>query len=828
MKKTVTINISGTIFNIEEDGYEKLNDYLTLINKHFSSYDDKEEIVEDIESRIAELFLDVLGKSKQVITLKDVEKLISRMGDIADFEAIEEDQKGPEKADQKEKEKESEEEKHPKKLFRDGKRKILGGVAAGIAHYFKADPIWIRLAFLVLTPFWGIMILIYIILWIILPESDKLEDDKKIKKLFRDPDKRIIGGVSSGIATYFGTDDSLIRLLFVVAVLFGGTGIIAYIVLWIITPEAKTITEKMEMQGEPVTLSNIESNIKKGLNVEDKDGEEGLLAKIVLFPFRLLAQIFNWLEKNIGSMMVFLVEIIRIFSGVFLILISSILLLSLLIVFGISMGLFTFFSWMVLYDLPLDILHGSIPFISSVSGFLTLFIPAVFLGLLGIIFLAKRNVINPLFGWTMVCVWFLSIIGLGISVPLIAKNFRTEAYYKTSQSFDIEDGRSLYITAKEAGNETYKETTLKIRGHDEPYIKLVQKFESRGINRKNAINNVKMLTYNVVFKDSILTFDTNFDFTDSAKFRFQTLEMVLYLPYKQTFLMDKELKKILRSTIHKYRYSNRQIESNKWGFKKVRSIIYKYGYSNSQIEGNKWHFTKDGLECLTCKPLTVNEDDIKIIDDENGKYSREYQLTGFTKLNIGSAFIIDVKKGKDFKVVITGEDDNDMEEVTVKVDGDELEIDYEHDLFEKYINRHNFNFGVDRNNMEVSVTMPEISGVYFYGASISSIRGFNTEDFHIELSGASQSKIDIMTKKLEIEMSGASELTLSGSGNELDAEISGASELKAYKFKVKNAWLQASGASDVRAYVTEKVTIETSGMSDVKFKGNPKVVERRR
>jgi len=808
MKKTVTINISGTIFNIEEDGYEKLNDYLTLINKHFSSYDDKEEIVEDIESRIAELFLDALSKSKQVIILKDVEKLISRMGDIADFEADEpapmqsgEDQKDTEKADQKEKE--SEKEKHPKKLFRDGKRKILGGVAAGIAHYFEADPIWIRLAFLVLTPLWGIMILIYVILWIILPESDKLEDNKKIKKLFRDPDKRVIGGVASGIATYFGTDESLIRLLFVVAVLFGGTGIIAYIVLWIITPEAKTITDKMEMQGEPVTLSNIESNIKKGLNVEDKDGEESLLAKIVLFPFRLLAQIFNWLEKNIGSLMVFLVEVIRIVSGVFLIMISSILLFSFLIVFGISMGLFTFFSWMVLYDFPLDILHGSIPFISSASGFLTLFIPSVFLGLLGIILLAKRNVINPLLGWTMVCVWFLSIIGLGISVPLIAKNFRTEAYYKTSQSFDIEDGRILYIAAKEAGNETYKETTLKIRGHDGPYLKLVQKFESRGINRKDAINNANMVSYNVVFSDSTLTFDTNFDFTDSAKFRVQSLDMVLYIPYNLTFLMDEELKKILRSTIHKY------------------------GYSNSQIEGNKWRFTKNGLECLTCKPLTYFEEvDIRLLDE--GKYSREYQLTGFTKLNIGSAFIINVKKGKDFKVIITGEDAGGMDEVTVKVEGDELEIDYEHDLFEININRHNFNFSINRNNMEVLITMPEISGVYFHGASISSIRGFSNENFHIELSGASQSKIDIVTEKLEIEMSGASELTLSGSGNELDAEVSGASELKAYKFKVKNAWLQASGASDVRAYVTEKVTIETSGMSDVKFKGNPKVVERRR
>ncbi|MCH8317588.1 MAG: PspC domain-containing protein, partial [Bacteroidetes bacterium] len=738
MKKTVTINISGTIFNIEEDGYEKLNQYLFLINKHFTSYDDKEEIVEDIESRIAELFLDVLGKSKQVITLKDVEKLISRMGDIADFEADEpapmqsgEDQKGQEKAEQKE----SEEEKHPKKLFRDGKRKVLGGVAAGIAHYFEADPIWIRLAFLVLTPLWGIMILLYMILWIILPESDKLKDDKKIKKLFRDPDKRVIGGVSSGIATYFGTDESLIRLLFVVAVLFGGTGIIAYIVLWIITPEAKTITEKMEMQGEPVTLSNIESNIKKGLNVEDKDGEESLLAKIVLFPFRLLAQIFNWLEKNIGSLMVFLVEIIRIFSGIFLILISSILLFSFLIVFGISMGLFTFFSWMVLYDFPLDILHGSIPFISSASGFLTLFIPTLFLGLLGIILLAKRNVINPLLGWTMVCVWFISIIGLGISVPLIAKNFRSEGYYKTTKLFNVNDNKILYLTINETGYENYHQTRLKLKGHDESYLKLVQKFKSRGFNRNDAIRNAKMLRYNVDFKDSVFTFDANFDFVDRAKFRIPSLDIVLFIPYKQTFLMDEELKKILRSTIHKY------------------------GYSNSQIEGNKWRFTKDGLECLTCKPLTdFEEGDIKILDE--GKYSREYQLTGFTKLNIGSAFIINVKKGKYFKVVITGEDADGMDEVTVKVESDELEIDYEHDLFEININRHNFNFSINRNNMEVSITMPEISGVYFHGASKSRIRGFSNENFHIELSGASQSKIDIVTEKLEIEMSGASELTL--------------------------------------------------------------------
>src|SRR5690606_37755196 len=111
-------------------------------------------------------------------------------------------------------------------------------------------------------------------------------------------------------------------LLFVVSIFAGGAGIIIYFILWIITPEAKTITDKMQMQGEPVTLSNIETNIKKSLHVKEGE-EENILVKILLFPFRLIAIIFSGLAKALGPLMLFIVEAIRVIFGICIILFAA-------------------------------------------------------------------------------------------------------------------------------------------------------------------------------------------------------------------------------------------------------------------------------------------------------------------------------------------------------------------------------------------------------------------------------------------------------------------------------------------------------------------------
>src|SRR5690606_39734544 len=106
----------------------------------------------------------------------------------------------------------------------------------------------------------------YILLWIILPVSYEEPEDKNIKKLFRNPDDRVIGGVSSGLSAYFDIDVLWIRLAFVGLVFAGGSGFVIYFILWIITPVAKSITERIEMKGGASTLSNIESTIKENLN----------------------------------------------------------------------------------------------------------------------------------------------------------------------------------------------------------------------------------------------------------------------------------------------------------------------------------------------------------------------------------------------------------------------------------------------------------------------------------------------------------------------------------------------------------------------------------
>src|SRR5688500_1161194 len=141
MKKNISINISGIIFHIEEDGYETLKKYLDSINRYFSTFEDSSEIMADIESRIAEIFLSKLNEGKQVITAEDVNALIATMGSDSDFKAAEEQPPlgstyqntgSPSYSEPSSGFTASATYAPPKVLRRDQRRKILGGVCAGI------------------------------------------------------------------------------------------------------------------------------------------------------------------------------------------------------------------------------------------------------------------------------------------------------------------------------------------------------------------------------------------------------------------------------------------------------------------------------------------------------------------------------------------------------------------------------------------------------------------------------------------------------------------------------------------------------------------------
>src|SRR5690554_3913947 len=174
MNKTVSINLAGTFFHIDENAFEVLSRYLDSIRKSLQNDAGTDEIMKDIEARIAELFTEKIHNTKQVVTLKEVEEVIEVMGQPEDYsvdEEIFEDQPKQEKS-----------KKSRKQLFRDPDDKYIGGVASGLGHYIGIDPVWLRLLWVILAIFSsGTFILIYIIFWIVVPDAVTAADKLKMK-----------------------------------------------------------------------------------------------------------------------------------------------------------------------------------------------------------------------------------------------------------------------------------------------------------------------------------------------------------------------------------------------------------------------------------------------------------------------------------------------------------------------------------------------------------------------------------------------------------------------------------------------------------------------
>ncbi|MDA3881970.1 MAG: PspC domain-containing protein [Bacteroidales bacterium] len=152
MKKTVTINLNSLMFHIDEDAYETLQTYLTTLGTHFKKEDNSAEIIHDIEARISELFQIKKTHENQVITIEDVQEVISIMGKPEDFDIASESTQ-----------------QQQKRLFRDTDNRVLGGVCSGISHYFNIDVVIVRILFLCTIFFAGP--LIYILAWILIPKA---------------------------------------------------------------------------------------------------------------------------------------------------------------------------------------------------------------------------------------------------------------------------------------------------------------------------------------------------------------------------------------------------------------------------------------------------------------------------------------------------------------------------------------------------------------------------------------------------------------------------------------------------------------------------------
>ncbi|RJR31168.1 PspC domain-containing protein [Candidatus Parcubacteria bacterium] len=320
MKKALNITLAGLIFNIEEDAYTELKNYLDSVKNHFASETDKEEIINDIESSIAEKFQAKIKPTKQAVTLNDVLELIKVMGTVADFE--------------------NEEQKKEEEISKTG--------------------------------------------------------IKKTKRLYRDCDNAIIAGVCSGLAAYFGVDPVIFRLIFGLSVFFGGSGILVYLILWVAIPCAKTSSQKLEMHGDPVTLSKLEQKVKDKINEEKISGTFTRVARI---PLRVGEGLIKLLKNILPAL------------GILFGIVLTVAALAAILGFTLAFAVLFSRSGLNFYAAEfLDILSLPNANLLITATYFTVLIPVIFILLLGIRLLSKRKIFTAGLTSLLCAMWFIAII----------------------------------------------------------------------------------------------------------------------------------------------------------------------------------------------------------------------------------------------------------------------------------------------------------------------------------------------------------------------------------------------------------------------------------
>lgn len=486
MNKTVNINLGGMFFHIDEDAYQKLTRYFEAIKRSLSNSSGQDEIIKDIEMRVSELLTEKQITEKHVVGLKDVDEVIAVMGQPEDYRIDDEE-------------------------------------AGNSMTNFSSSSATIR------------------------------------KKLYRDKEKGLIGGVATGLGHYFGIDNVWMKILFIALLFANGIGILLYLILWIVMPEAKTTAEKLEMTGEAVTISNIEKKVREEFeNVSEKFKNANY--------DEMGNRIKTGAEKIGSSFGDFIITILRIFSkvlGVILIITGLTVLFFLLVgIFTLGTNVFIEFPWTTfvetgnLTDYP--------TWIFGLIMFFAVGIPFFFLSLLGFKLMSPTmKSIGNIAKYTLLAIWILAIalaIAIGIkqasafsvdgklvqkeNINLIPNDtllikFKHNDYFAKN----IDDRNDFKITLDSAGNNVIYSNKIQFRiAPSETKMAYIQiDKEAKGKSLFEAKKRAEKIKYSYKITGNQLLLD-NYLLTDlKEKFRDQEIEITLFLPEGTLLKMDESM-----------------------------------------------------------------------------------------------------------------------------------------------------------------------------------------------------------------------------------------------------------------------------------------------
>lgn len=565
MNKTVTINISGIIFHIEEDAYDSLSKYLATIKGYFSKTDGGNEIMSDIEARIAELLQEKINAVKQVVLMVDVDHVKSIMGKPEDF-----GENQSKEDDKKEEEQTTSGEKVKRRLFRNPDEKAIGGVCSGLAAYFDIDIVWVRLAMFLLIFFGGISLWVYIILWIIIPEAkttaDKFamrgesaninsivqnfkEEAQDVKNRFKNNEigNTVRGNVATLLNGFFNIVGRLIGLLLV---FLGCAFLFAYVT---------------SLFGISVADSNSDiSNWKAVLFSSSANYAMAVLAFIIVAGVPVFMLLYG------GIKLLFKIK----YSNRWL---------------NLSMGI----VWVV------GLIIGFCVTVTTVKQF------------------NEGSKVKET----------VELHGLG-NDTLVVKLNPAMATLK-SLNFENADDLDTYFGRNNSGYQFGESNRkLTIIGHADldvvesssDSVELVINYSARGYNKKEANENAKTIKYSYTQANNVLIFDEVFSVLEGSKFRAQEVDIKIKLPKGKVIFFDKSVKYLLNDIENTTNTWDGHMVGRRWQMTE-RGLKCIDCDGLDELEEEDFHHVNN----IHAKNITINEDGIKVNGtdaeikiDENG------------------------------------------------------------------------------------------------------------------------------------------------------------------------------------------------------------------
>jgi len=590
MKKIININLSGRVIPIEDSAYEKLQEYIESLRRYFANEEGRDEIINDIESRIAELMSEKARKGADCITDADVNEIANSMGRPEDFEGeeIREQTYSSAAASSGAAQQAAATEAPPKRkrgLYRDTSDKFIGGVCSGIAAYLNVDPAIVRILFAIITfGGFGLGFLAYIILWIVLPAKEV--EGYTGKRLFRNPDGKIIGGVCNGLAAYFNKSTSTVRLIFLAPILlnilinmldrigsrgefgflpnvvFGSitsTFVLAYIILWIVLPEARSPYEKMEMRGEKVDVNTIKQNVQeraREMGDDIKAAAQNISAKAKEFSEtrgKAFAAEVRQSARPIGSG---IGHAIGVLFKVFFLFIAGTIALTL---FGVlMMVIFGGVAWWPINDYLWTNRWQPVYAWGTVILFLGVPLIAFLVWLIRRIIGVRSR--SSYLGWIFGGLWTLGWICVILLISSMARDVRysreTEPIaVPVSQTInkltvlvsepELEFTDRFWWADSDIRGWNLGEDTMKIAWIDfevqkstdaDYHVQLIKR--SNGSSARDAKDRAEKIQYKISTRDSVLDLANGYSIDKNSKFRWQIVKVIVQVPVGKKIRFD--------------------------------------------------------------------------------------------------------------------------------------------------------------------------------------------------------------------------------------------------------------------------------------------------